>query len=83
MINEMIADAEKFLLKCTTKHVHTFDELRFVVYPGKYFEFDTERFRPTSDKISQHILRTYLQCYIWLQFFWKTWTWIHSNMVKD
>ena len=63
--DEMIADAEKFLLKCITKHdVDTFDELRFIVYHEKYLEFDTERFLPTSDNIRQHILRAYLQCYM-------------------
>ena len=67
--DEMIADAEKFLLKCITKHdVDTFDELRFIVYHEKYLEFDTEHFPPTSDNIRQHILRAYLQCYIWLHF---------------
>ena len=54
--DEMIADAEKFLLKCFTKHdVDTFDELHFIVYHEKYLEFDTERFPPTSDNIRQHI----------------------------
>ena len=63
--DKMIADAEKFLLKCITKHdVDTFDKLRFVVYHEKYLEFDIERFPPTSDNIRQHILRGYLQCYI-------------------
>ena len=63
--DEMIADAEKFLLKCITKHdVDTFDELRFIVYHEKYLEFDIERFLPTSDNIKQHILHAYLQCYI-------------------
>ena len=63
--HEMIADAEKFLLKCITKHdVDTFDELRFIVYHEKYLEFDIERFLPTSDNIKQHILHAYLQCYI-------------------
>ena len=57
----MIADAEKFLLKCITKHdVDTSDELRFIVYHEKYLELDTERFPPTSDNIRQHILRAYL-----------------------
>ena len=65
--NEMTADAEKFLLKCITKHdVDTFDELRFIVYHEKYLEFDIERFPPTSDNIRQHILRADLQCFIWL-----------------
>ena len=65
--DEMIADAEKFLLKCIRKHdVDTFDELRFIVYHEKYLKFDIECFPPTSDKIRQHILRAYLQCYIWL-----------------
>ena len=63
----MIADAEKFLIKFITKHdVDTFDELRFIVYHEKYLELAAERFSPTSDNIRQHILRAYLQCYIWL-----------------
>ena len=58
----MIADTEKFLLKCITKHdVDTLDELHFIVYHEKYLEFDTERFPPTSDNIRQHILCAYLQ----------------------
>ena len=58
--DEMIADAETFLLKCITKHdVDTFHELRFIVYHEKYFELDSERFPPTSDNIRQHILRAY------------------------
>ena len=64
----MIADAEKFLLKCLTKHdVDTFDEMRFIVYHEKYLQFDIECFPPTSDNIRQHILHAYLQCYIWLR----------------
>ena len=58
---QMIADAEKFLLKCITKHdVDTFNELRFIVYHEKHLQFDIERFPPTSDSIRQHILRAYL-----------------------
>ena len=65
--DEMIANAEKFLLKCITKHdVDPFDELRFIAYNEKYLEFDIERFPPTSDNIRQHILHSYLQRYIWL-----------------
>ena len=65
--DEMIANAEKFLLKCITNpDVDPFDELRFIVYSEKYLEFDTERFPPTSDNIRQHILCSYLQCYIWI-----------------
>ena len=57
----MIADTEKFLLKCIAKHdVDTFDEMRLIVYHEKYLELDIERFLPTSDNIRQ------LQCYIWL-----------------
>ena len=63
----MIADAEKFLLKCITKHdVDTFNELCFIVYHEKYLEIDAECFLPTSDNITQHILCAYLQCYRWL-----------------
>ena len=82
---ETIADVEKFLLKCITKHdVDTFDELRFIVYYDKHLVFDIEHFPPTSDTISQHILRSCLQCYTWLHpAFWETLTWIHSNMVID
>ena len=65
--DEMIADAETFLLKCITKHdVDTFHELRFIVYHEKYLELDIERFPPTSDNIRQHMLRAYGQWYIWL-----------------
>ena len=61
---EMIDNAEKFLLKCITKHqVKTFDELRYTVYHEKHLEFDIERFPPTSDSIRQHIMRAYLQCF--------------------
>ena len=65
----MIADAEKFYLKCITERdVDTFTD-------EKYLEFDIERFPPTSDNIRQHV---------WLQsVFWKTFTWIHSSMVID
>ena len=65
---EMISNAEKFLLKCVTKHdVNTFDELRYLVYHEKHLEFNIERFPPTSDSIRQHILRAYLQSYKRLQ----------------
>ena len=81
LIDEMIADAEKFLLKCITKHdADTFHELRFIVYHEKYFELDSERFPPTSDNIRQHILRAYRKLFsrkywpgstlIWLQINW-------------
>ena len=63
--DKMIADAEKFLLRFITRHdVNTFDELRFIVYPENYLEFDIRRVPPTSDNIRQHKLREYLQCYI-------------------
>ena len=65
--DEMIADAETFLLKYITKHdVDTLDELRFIVYHEKYLEFATEHFLPNSDNLRKHTLRAYLQCYIWL-----------------
>ena len=66
-LSDDITDAEKFLLKCITKHaVDTFNQLRFIVYHEKHQQFDIERFPTTSDSIRQHILRAYLQCYIWL-----------------
>ena len=64
-LSDDIANAEKFPLKCITKHdVDTFNQLRFIVYHEKHLQF--ERFSPTSDSIKQHILRAYLQCHIWL-----------------
>ena len=73
----------KFLLKCITKHdVDTCDELRFIVYDEKYLKLDNERFPRPSDNIRQHILRSYLQCYIgYTLLFWETLSWTHSNMV--
>ena len=85
MSDEMIADAENFLLKCVTKQdVDTFNELCFIVYHEKYLEFDIERFSPTFDNITQHILRAYLQRYIWLHSaFLENIDWIHLNIVID
>ena len=49
MSDEMIAGAEKILLKCITRFdVEIFDELRFIVYYEKYLEFDSERFPSTT-----------------------------------
>ena len=65
--DEMVVDAEKFLINCITKHdFNVFDELRFIIYNEKYLEFNIEHYPPTSDNIRQHILRSYLHCYIWL-----------------
>ena len=70
--DKLITDAEKFLLKCITKHdVDTFDELRFIVYHDKYSKFDIEHFPQTSahnikDSICcAHNIKDsiYLQCY--------------------
>ena len=62
---EMISKAEKFLLKCVTKHnVNTSYEIRYV---RVHFEFSIECFPSTSDSIRQQILRAYLQCYKRLQ----------------
>ena len=64
---QMIADAEKFIVNCITSHnVDTFNELPYLVYHKKHLKFDIERFPPTSASVRQHILRAYLQCYIWL-----------------
>ena len=64
---EMIGDAERFLLMCASKHdVSTFDDLRYVVYHEKYQEFSIEKFPPTSASIREHILRAYLQTYMWV-----------------
>ena len=72
--NQMIANAEKFLLNCITKsNENTFDELRYIVYHEKHLQFDIERFPPTSASVRQHILRAYLQCYMWL----------HSPFLED
>ena len=53
--------------------VDSFDELRFLVYHEKHLQFDIERFPPTSASIKQHILRVYLQCYMWL----------HASFIED
>ena len=58
LTEEMIKNAETFLLRCISKHkVDSFDELRYIVYHEKHLHFDLERFPPTSDSIRQHILR--------------------------
>ena len=63
----MIQDAEKFLVSCVSpRNVETFDELRNIVYHEKHLKFDIERFPPTSGAIREHILRAYLQCFMWL-----------------
>ena len=62
----MITIAEKFPLKCVTKHdVESFDELCYVVYHVKHLPI--ERFPPKTNSISQHILRVYFQWYKWLK----------------
>ena len=83
LCDEMIADAEKFFLKCITKRdVDTFDELRFIVYHKKYLEFDIDAFRQhliTSDSI--YCAHIFSVIYGYTPLFWKTLTWIHLNMV--
>ena len=83
--DEMIADAEKFLLKCFTKHdVDTFNELRFIVYHEKYLEFDIEHFPPTSDNIRQHIYIAHISAVLYMATlylsgkYWpgSTWIWL-------
>ena len=64
---DMIYDAEKFLVKCISNHeVDAFDELRCLVYHEKHLTFDIDRFPPTSNSIRFHILRAYQQCRVWL-----------------
>ena len=63
--DKLITDAEKFLLKCITKHdVDTFDELRFIVYHDKYSKFDIEHFPQTSTHNIKDSI--YLQCCVCL-----------------
>ena len=52
---------------CNKTRGRQFDELRNLVYHEKHLQFDIERFPPTSDSITQHILRAYLQCNKWLR----------------
>ena len=81
--NEMIADTEKFLLKCITKYdVDTFDELHFIVYHEKYLEFDTERFPPTSDN-SIYCMHIFSVIYSYTLLFWEILIWVHLNMIID
>lgn len=64
--DNIIADAEAFLLSCITTHdVNSFDELRHIVYHEKHSKFDIEKFPPTSATVEQHIRRAFLQCYMW------------------
>ena len=79
----MIADNEKFLLKCITKYdVDTFDELHFIVYHEKYLEFDTERFSPTSDN-SIYCVHICSVIYSYTLLFWEILIWVHLNMIID
>ena len=59
--DEMIVDAEQFLVKCVSSsksHLHKcFDELRHEMYHAKKFTFDFEKLPPTNTSIKQHILR--------------------------
>ena len=72
---QMIGDAEKFLVRCISpKHTtDSFDDLRCEIYHDKKFQFDLEKFPPTSDSIKEHIRRAYLQCHFWL----------HPSFVED
>ena len=88
--DEMIADAEKFLLKCITKHdVDTFDELHLLSIDNKSSMRNIWslilnafcQFLITSDSIyCTHICSV---IYGYTLLFWKTLTWIHLNMVID
>ena len=66
--DEMIANAEKFLLNCITSNCkfNYFDELRYHIYHTKTFQLDLEKLPPTSSSIKLHIKRAYLQTYMWL-----------------
>ena len=64
----MLEDAENFLLRCISKdsYIKTFDDLRNDIYYKKATVVDIEKLPPTSTSIHLHIKRAYLQTYIWL-----------------
>ena len=68
--DQMIANAEQFLVKCisSSKCVHKcFDVVSYETFHDKKFAFDLEKLPPTSTSIRQHILRAFLQCEMWLK----------------
>ena len=75
LTDQMIADAEKFLVRCISQkcNLDCFDDLRYEIYDDKKFQFDMEKFPPTSKSIKQHIRRAYLQSHLWL----------HASFVED
>ena len=64
--DEMIANAEKFLLNCITSNCkfNYLYELRYHIYHTKTFQLDLEKLPPTSSSIKLHIKRAYLQTYV-------------------
>ena len=65
----MIANAEKFPLKCIDSKCkfNYFDELRrYNIYHTNKFPLGLEKFPPAGSSIKLHIKRAYLQKYMWL-----------------
>ena len=83
--DEMIADAEKFLLKCITKHdVDTFDERVLLSNMRNIWRLTLNAFCQlliTSN--SRYCVHICSVIYGYTLFFWKIMTWIHLNMVID
>lgn len=63
----MMFMAERFLVRCLTNNrsIFTFDDLRFEKFHQKSSSFDIEHLPPTSSSIRYHVLRAYLQSYLW------------------
>ena len=64
--HQIITNA-KIFLKCILSNcsINSFDQLRHETYCDKKFNFNLEKFSPTSESIRQHIKRAHLQCYLW------------------
>ena len=61
LTDEIISNAEKFLLKCVSdQNLDKFDNIRYELYHKKLHQFDVEKFPHTSNSTRQYILRAYL-----------------------
>ena len=67
LTDDIISNAEKFLLKCISdQNLNKFDDIMYEQHRKKLHLFDLEKFPPTSSSIRQQILSAYSQCHLWL-----------------
>ena len=62
----MVEKADKLLVYAHGSKLNTCNELRHYQYHHKNVKINVEMLAPTSEVIKQHIKRSYLQCYHWL-----------------